>query len=114
MSHKRGHKIIDSIDDSIGAHLRDFQALPTWTAEKALAFRTVSKLAAAERYLYFTGDFRDYPIEHKGDSCLYDVPTTQRGALKVFRGKRIRLICAGKTDGRAGRSYFAKSIRPGT
>jgi hypothetical protein len=114
MSHKRGYTIIDNIDDSIGAHLRALQALPTWTAAKAHLFRTVAKLAIAQRYLYFTGDFRDYPIEHKGQSCLYDVPSTQRGALQVFRGKRIRLICAGKTDGRAGRSYFAKPITPGT
>lgn len=108
------HTIVDNIDDSIGTHLRTLQAIRTWTGEKAQLFKTVERLATTQRYLRFTGDFRDYPIEHKGQSCLYDVPATQRGALQVFRGKRIRLICAGKTDGRAGRSYFAKPIVPGT
>ncbi len=80
MSQNLRNTIIDNINDSIGTHLRTLQAIRTWTGEKAQLFKAVERLATTQRYLRFTGDFRDYPIEHKGQSCLYDVPSTQRGA----------------------------------
>jgi hypothetical protein len=104
-------KITDDIDDEIGRRLRALGLIRTWNGEKMRLFSEVDELAKQERYLRFTGDFRDYHIEHKGSCCLYDIPPTQRGALQIYRGKRVRLICAGKTDARAGRLFFAKAVK---
>jgi hypothetical protein len=34
----------------------------------------------------------------------------QRGALKKFRGQRVRLICEGAWNQYAGRHFLAKSV----
>jgi hypothetical protein len=104
-------QIEDSLEDEIGLCLRRLHATPTWTTVKSELFEQLMGLAKRERYMRFTGDFRDYHLERKGQSCLYDVPLGQRGALKKFRGKRIRLICAGAWDQYAGRFFLAKTIR---
>ena len=107
-------QIDDSIDDEVSLCLRKLHANPTWTAEKIQLFKQLMALTKRERYMRFTGDYRDYHLERKGQSCLYDVPLDQRGALKKFRGKRIRLICEGAWDQYAGRFFLAKAVRAET
>jgi hypothetical protein len=104
-------QIDDSIDDEVGLCLRKLHANPTWTTEKIQLFEQLMALTKREKYMRFTGDFRDYHLERKGQSCLYDVPLGQRGALKKFRGKRIRLICEGAWDQYAGRFFLVKAVR---
>lgn len=104
-------QIEDSLEDEIGPCLRRLHATPTWTTVKSQLFEQLMCLTKRERYMRFTGDFRDYHLERKGQSCLYDVPLGQRGALKKFRGKRIRLICEGAWDQYAGRFFLAKVVR---
>ena len=104
-------QIEDSLEDEIGLCLRRLHATPTWTTVKSQLFEQLMCLTKRERYMRFTGDFRDYHLERKGQSCLYDVPLGQRGALKKFRGKRIRLICEGAWDQYAGRFFLAKVVR---
>jgi hypothetical protein len=104
-------QIEDSLDDAVGLCLRQLHANQTWTAAKIELFVQLMALTKRERYLQFTGDYRDYHLERKGQSCLYDVPLGQRGALKKFRGKRVRLICAGAWDQYAGRFFLAKVVR---
>jgi hypothetical protein len=53
---------------------------------------------------------RDYLLYGSGNSCLLDVPLKQKGALKKFAGKRIRLVCGGKSNRYSGRFYYAKPI----
>jgi hypothetical protein len=110
-----GLKVHDQIDDSIydevGLCLRELHANPTWTAEKIQMFEQLMALMKRERYMRFTGDFCDYHLKRKGQSCLYDVHLGQRGALKKFRGKRVRLICEGAWDQYAGRFFLAKAVR---
>lgn len=101
-------QIEDSIDDAVGLCIRKLHANPTWTTEKTQLFEQLMALTKRERYMRFTGD---YHLERKGQSCLYDVPLDQRGALKNFRGKRIRLICEGTWDQYAGRFFLAKVVR---
>lgn len=103
-------QLADDIDDPIGRLLRDLGKLPRWTNKKYAIFAEFVTLARETGYILFTGDFRDYHIEHKGSHCLYDIPKTQRGALRVFAGHRVRLVCVGKSDGRAGRHFFAGRI----
>jgi hypothetical protein len=104
-------KIDDDIDDELGRLLRQLRTMPTWTDEKKRLFKEASEVASRENYLRFTGDFRDYNVVRNGDSCLYDVPPTQRGALAAFRGERVRLICAGRTDRHTGRVFLAKPVK---
>lgn len=105
------NQITDSLDDDVGKCLRRLHAIPTWTAEKVSEFEELQRLCKRQRYVRFTGDYRDYHLERKGQSCLYDVPLNQRGALEKFRGRRVRLICEGAWDQYAGRHFLAKSVR---
>jgi len=104
-------QIADSIDDEVGLCLRKLHANPTWTTEKTQLFEQLMARTKRERYMRFTGDYRDYHLERYGQSCLYEVTLDQRGALKKFRGKRIRLICEGAWDQYAGRCFLAKVVR---
>jgi hypothetical protein len=63
-----------------------------------------------KRYVLFTADVRDYQLYGSGNSCLLDVPRNQKGALKRFAGKQIRLVCGGKSNRYSGRYYFAKPV----
>ncbi len=100
----------DNVEDAVGRCLRAFNLIPTWTNAKHEMFREFLRLAKKEKYLEFRGDFRDYHLERKGQHCLYLVPINQRGALQVFAGKRVRLICGGKWNQREGRIFHAKPI----
>jgi hypothetical protein len=104
------NQITDNLDDDVGKCLQRLHANPTWTAEKVSEFEELLRLCKLQRYFRFTGDFRDYHLERKGQSCLYDVPANQRGALEKFRGKRVRLICEGAWNQYAGRHFLAKSV----
>ncbi len=103
-------QIEDFLEDEVGLCLRNLHAIETWTAQKVKLFDLLEDLTKRGRYFSFTGDYRDYHLERKGQSCLYDVPMSQRGALKIFRGKRVRLICAGAWNQYAGRFFLAKPV----
>lgn len=104
------NKIYDDLPDEIGKCLRKLNTHLSWTKEKHGIFADFESLAKKGKYIFFTGDFRDYHLERKGEHCLYIVPVTQRGALKVFSGKKIRLVCGSKSNQREGRFFYAKNI----
>ena len=110
MAFKVHNQITDSLEDDVAKCLKRLHAIPTWTAEKVAEFEDLQRICRRYRYLRFTGDYRDYHVERKGQSCLYDVPLNQRGALEKFRGKRIRLICEGAWNQYAGRHFLAKPV----
>lgn len=66
--------------------------------------------ALDQGFMPFSGDSRDYLLERKGTSCLFDVPLHSRGALKWFAGQRVRLICAGAWDQYSGRYYLVNVV----
>ena len=103
-------QLTDSLDDDVGKCLHRLHAIPTWTAEKVYLFEELLRICKRQSYLRFTGDYRDYHLERKGQSCLYDVPLNQRGALEKFRGHRVRLICEGAWNQYAGRHFLVKSV----
>lgn len=107
------NQIEDNLDDEVGRCLRNLHLNRTWTAEKKRLFAQLEVLTKRERYLLFTGDYRDYHLERKGQSCIYAVPLSQRGALKIYRGKHVRLICVGSWDQYAGRFFQAKPVKSG-
>jgi hypothetical protein len=100
----------DDTNDEVGLCLQEMRSLPTWTVQKFELFARFERLARKERYLLFTADVRDYLLYGSGNSCLFDVPLNQRGALKKFAGKRIRLVCGGKSNRYSGRFYYAKPV----
>jgi hypothetical protein len=110
MAFQTQDRITDSLDDDVGRCLQRLHEIPTWTDEKVSKFEELIQLCNKQRYLRFTGDYRDYHLERKGQSCLYDVPLNQRGALEKFRGKRARLICEGAWNQYAGRHFLVRQV----
>lgn len=100
----------DDLNDELGRLLRGAKTIPAWTKEKRQLLDRCFELAISIGYFQFTSDFRRYYLEHKGAHCLYRVPHGQRGALSKFVGQRVRLICLGKSDGRAGRFFLVGAI----
>lgn len=98
-------------DDEIGRLLDRAASIPTWTKERHQYIKDCVALARKGGFIFFTGDFRTYGIEHSGAYIIRDVPAGQRGALSAFVGQRIRLVCLGKSDARAGRYFMAGIIR---
>lgn len=110
MALKRENQIPDDIQDEIGICLRKLHAIPTWTAHKHAVYEEFKELIKTEKYFSFSADCRDYHLERKGQSCIYNVPEDQQGALSIFAGKRIRLVCDGSFNPYTARTYFAKII----
>ncbi|NDE34900.1 MAG: hypothetical protein EBY15_11085 [Gammaproteobacteria bacterium] len=104
--------IPDDLDDVLGGLLRRLNTMPTWTNEKMTLYGEIEAEAKKLKYKLFKGDCRRYHIQRKGDHGLFDVPMDMRGALAPFRGKRIRLICAGSWDQYSGRYFLAKDLQP--
>lgn len=104
-------KIHDDLPDAIGICLRKLNNIPTWNRKKVDLFGQFIGLAKNDGYIEFQGDFRDYHLECKGHHCLYQVPLNQRGALKVFGGTKIRLVCGGSSGIRGGRIFYAKKCQ---
>ena len=104
------YRFPDNLSDEIGVLLREMRSLPTWTARKYELFAELQRLAGRKAYLRFTVDSRDYRLSGSGNSCLYQVPLNQRGALSQFAGKFIRVVCGGRTNRYSGRVYYAKPV----
>lgn len=100
----------DNLADEVGVVLRELRSLPTWTAHKYQVFAQFERLAHQNGYLKFTADMRDYRLSGSGNSCLYQVPLNQKGALGVYAGKFIRVVCGGRTNRYSGRVYYAKPV----
>ena len=104
------YRFPDNLSDEIGVLLREMRSLPTWTARKYEVFAEFESLARKKGYMHFTADVRDYRLSGSGNSCLYQVPFNQRGALGVFAGKFIRVVCGGKSNRYSGRHYYARPV----
>lgn len=104
--------IPDHVDDALGRLLRRLNTMPTWNKDKIELYREIEAEAKKQKYKSFKGDCRRYHIQRKGDHGLFDIPLDKRGALASFRGKRIRLICAGGWDQYSGRYFLAKDLQP--
>lgn len=104
--------IPDDVDDVLGGLLRRLNTMPTWNKDKIELYRVIEAEAKRQKYKLFKGDCRRYYIQRKGDHGLFDVPMDKRGALAPFRGKRIRLICAGSWDQYSGRYFLARDLQP--
>lgn len=104
------HKLTDNLKDEISFAIHQFNSIKTWDKQKKDIYDSIEKMLESQKYIRFTGDSRHYHLYRKGESCLYDVPATQQGALKAFRNKRVRLVCAGAWNAFSGRFYYAKEV----
>ncbi len=106
------NQLPDVVDDNIRRQLQAIQNLGRrWTQEKRAQYEDLEKtLRKSGQYRWFTGDCRDYHLQRKGEWCLYDVPEDQMGALRWYRGQRVRLICTGGWDAYSGRGYFVAAV----
>ena len=103
------HKIPDTHHDEIGESLKRINSLSRWTKEKQEARANLIFLLKKNGYISFCGHVDKYHLSCVGESCLYEIPESRRGHLKVFRGKIIRLVCV--RSGRYDRLYMAGVIQ---
>ena len=90
-------KIIeDNIEDNVFEILKEIRRIPGWKKNKKLLKEELFRRLTQEKYiLFWASNQRTYLINHVGESYLYDVPIHLGGHLKVFRGRRVRIICTG-------------------
>ena len=102
--------LLDTVDDKVRSSLTAVNAHATWNGERIALFEGLRQLLIKLKYKRFNSDGRRYHLFRKGQSCLYDVPENQRGFLRAFRKKRIRLICLGAWDSYSGRTYAVAEV----
>ncbi|MDB9704048.1 hypothetical protein OAA86_08150 [Rhodospirillales bacterium] len=107
-------KLEDKIEDDLGDEISNISnkmmAKRTWDGECVQFFEELKKLLDKKKYKAFDGDCRRYFLTRKGETCLFDVPTEQRGFLEQFKGKRIRLICMGGWNAYSDRWYRVAKV----
>ncbi len=101
-------KLPDPLCGDIGKLISKLQVRTTWgQREQDLRAQLVDRLAK-QGYVSLVGHPSRYHLTLVGESCLYDVPPNRRGKLKVFRGKRVRIVCV--TSGRFDRGLMAGAV----
>jgi len=96
-------------DDYVANLLAEFNTIPTWTSAKKKLQEQLYQLLRDQDYFFFTGSVHTYQISRFGDSVIFDVPENKTGNLKIFRAKRIRMICLEKY-GPSGAYFAAKEL----
>jgi hypothetical protein len=100
---------VDQVSDDVGILCRELCSGVSWTAERHEIRKRLILRLRKERYVIFSADPHVYGLSRIGESFLLEVSTKQRGHLKQFRGKRIRLVCMG--SGRFKRTFAARSLK---
>lgn len=84
--------LTDDFDDVILEELNTFNAR-SWGREKNSHRARLISLLTEKNYIFFYANYTGYLSTTVGSSYLYDVPLYKQGNLKMFRGKRVRIIC---------------------
>lgn len=98
----------DNIEDDVSPLLHAMDECTGWTKEKRMIANQLVELLSKKKYICFSGSPYRYLCSQIGDYYLYDVPLYKQGYLKIFRGKRIRIVCVG--SGRYTRTYMAGAV----
>ena len=99
----------DNIPDEISVARKSFLSHKTWTTEKKLSLERLIHLLKTHKYHELTGSYQSYSLGPIGDSFLYNVPVSQRGHLRAFREKTVRIVCAGR-KGISTRVFFVGEV----
>jgi hypothetical protein len=98
----------DPLDGELGALIKQLNDRIAWGhREQELRARLVRRMEVLG-YVHLVGHPSRYHLTLVGESCLYDVPANRRGALKVFRGRRVRVVCI--RSGRYDRGLMAGAV----
>ena len=100
--------IPDTYVDNIGMLLLEISKYKANTKSKRTLMHEVRDLMEQHGYISFAAQSQNYFLSRVGTSYLYDVPNTKRGKLRVFRGKRIRVVCIG--SGKTFRRQYMAGI----
>ena len=98
--------IPDTLEDKIGKLGRAIRSQPHFNSEAIRLANELESRLVRLGYIRFTANVTNYDTWRTGEARLFFVPEHRRGALSVFRGKTIRLICVG-----SGR--FTRELRAG-
>ena len=98
-------QLADNLYDEISGIVLTMAAKKTWDADCVVLFDKLEKLLSKKRCKSFSGDQRTYHLTRKGQACLYDVPANQSGSLRLYRNKRVRLVCLGGWNAYSDRWY---------
>jgi hypothetical protein len=104
------NQVKDNLGDKISEITAAMMAKSSWDGECKVLFEKLEKELSVRKYTEFIGDCRYYHLTRKGQACLYDIPSNQRGFLKRYRNKRVRLICMGGHNAYTDRFYFASNV----
>ena len=89
----------------VGELIRQVGDVPTWnTKKRSLVTQLIQTLSEAG-YVIVNGHGVRYRVSHVGGSFLYNVPASQMGHLRRFRGKTVRVVCV-KSGTRSDRTYM--------
>jgi hypothetical protein len=102
-------KIVDNLKDDIRPLLMRLNKRTIWNNISKENLRLLKETLAKKNYITFAGHTNRYHLRNVGESCLYDIPTNRRGALAIFRGKRVRIVCV--RSGRYDRVLMAGEIK---
>ena len=84
----------DDVKDAVASILGAMNAIDGWTTKKRSLKDELLQKLSIENYIAFSATNPNrYHIQAIGQHYLYDVPLYKQGVLKVFRGKRVRIIC---------------------
>jgi hypothetical protein len=95
----------DTLNDRVGQLGRAIRSQPRFNKQAAQLKADLIRAATEVQYIEFTARTTIYGTWRIGESLLFNVPLNRRGALTVFRGKAIRVVCVG--SGRYTRQLMA-------
>jgi hypothetical protein len=98
----------DPLEGELGSLIKQLNDRTIWGHREQELRAQLVLLMEKLGYVHLVGHPNRYHVTLVGESCLYDVPENRRGTLKVFRGRRIRLICI--RSGRYDRGLMAGPI----
>lgn len=100
--------IKDTYPDEIGKLARALSARKGWTTKASEQRLGLVIQLESKGYISFDASVKTYGGWGIGESRLFYVPFERRGALRVFHGKAIRLVCV--RSGRYTRGLMAGEI----
>lgn len=104
-----GDRIIISEKRDVHTVLLELSEIQTWTKRRHQLKEELDLLLTDAKYLRFTVDARQAPFISFGNHEVVEVPANKRGALEVFRGKRVHLIRLG-TGPYSSVEFAAKAV----
>jgi hypothetical protein len=101
--------IADNLNDAIGEMAKKISSSQSRNLAYIELRDQFDKAIKSKKYLVFTANVTNYGTWCVGQSKLFYVPDSRRGALSVFQNKTIRLICIG--SGRFTRQLAASAVK---